>query len=71
MRKKEKGKENKTEIKTHKRGKFPFFGVILLLIGVIWLLQELEYLTADVPWVPLLLIVVAMGVIVNRYSRKS
>jgi len=50
--------------------KFPMLGVILLVIGVIWLLDGLNLLPwKNIPWVPVVLIIVAIGLIVNRYSK--
>ncbi len=50
--------------------KFPTFGVILLVIGVVWLLNELGVVIVKVPWIPLILIVVAIGIIVNAFQKK-
>ena len=50
--------------------KFPTFGVILLVIGVVWLLSELGIVIINVPWIPLLLIVVAIGIIFNAFQKK-
>ena len=47
---------------------FPTFAVILLVIGIIWLLNELNVIAVDVPWWPVILIIVALGAIVNRYK---
>ncbi len=49
--------------------KFPAFAVILLVLALIWLLQELEYITTNVPWLPVIIIIVAIGMIINRYAR--
>lgn len=40
--------------------------IILLVIGIIWLLNDLRILTISIPWVPLVLIIIAIGLIVNR-----
>jgi len=52
------------------RGRFPYFSVILLLIGVFWLLNDLNILIINVPWIPIILIILAVGMIINRYSGK-
>lgn len=49
-----------------KRTKFPILAVILLIIGLVWLVNDMGYLTVDLPWIPVILIVVAIGMIVNR-----
>ena len=53
-----------------KNKKFPTLALILLSIGVIWLLQELNILRIDIPWIPIVLIIIAIGLIVNRYFGK-
>ncbi len=49
---------------------FPTFAVILLVVAVIWLFSELGYIAIDVPWIPIILGIVAIGMIANRYSKK-
>lgn len=51
-------------------GKFPTLAIILLIIGVVWLLNELKILTVNVPWWPLILIVIAIGMMYNRFKSK-
>lgn len=59
----------KSETKCCGKG-FPTFAVILLVLAVLWLLGSLEVINVDVPWLPIVLIVVALGMIVNRFARK-
>ena len=47
--------------------KFPVLAVILLLFALTWLFSDLGYLTIDIPWFPVILLVVAIGWIINRY----
>lgn len=49
--------------------KFPTLAVILLVVGVIWLLSAVNIITIDLPWIPIILIIVAIGLIVNRYMN--
>ena len=56
-------------INRHRR-KFPTLAVILLVIGVIWLLTELNVITIPIPWIPIVLIIIALGLIINRYIRE-
>ena len=51
-----------------KKRRFPIFAVILLVVAVIWLLSSLGYLTMDVPWLPVILIIIAIGMIFNRFK---
>ncbi len=53
-----------------KRKKFPTFAVIVLVLALIWLLNELGVLIMEIPWFPLILIIVAVGWIVNHYSSR-
>jgi len=48
---------------------FPTFAVILLVVGIVWLLSELRYITIDIPWIPVVLIIVAIGMIFNKFAR--
>lgn len=48
------------------RKKFPVFAFILLIFAVAWLLDEIGYLTINLPWIPVILIVLAIGMIFNR-----
>jgi hypothetical protein len=48
--------------------RFPTVAVIVLIAALVWFFSELGYVAVDVPWIPLILIVVAVGWIVNRYS---
>lgn len=49
---------------------FPTFAVILLVVGIVWFLSELNVITVDVPWVPLVVIIIAVGMLFNRYRGK-
>ena len=51
-------------------GIFPTFAIIVLLIGIFWLLNELNVLKANVPWIPIVIIVVAIGWIVDHFVGK-
>lgn len=52
------------------KGKFPTVAVILLAVGILWLLNDMQVLTINIPWWPVILIIIAVGWIVNFYSRK-
>ena len=49
--------------------KFPIFWAIILVVGIAWLLKEIGYLKINVPWLPVILIIFAIGGIVNRFSE--
>lgn len=46
---------------------FPTFAFLVLVAGVMWLLTELKVITIDIPWLPIVVIVLALGWIVNHY----
>lgn len=54
-----------------KNEKFPTFAVVLLVIGIVWLLNELKVFSIDIPWVPIVLIIIAVGMIINNCRRKN
>ena len=49
--------------------KFPMLAVILLVVAVVWGLSSLGYLAIDIPWIPVILCIVSIGMIYNRLSR--
>lgn len=50
-----------------KNKRFPTLAVILLVFAVTWLFSDLGYFAIDIPWIPTILIVVAIGMIWNRF----
>ena len=53
---------------TPQRG-FPTFAVVVLVIGIIWLLNDLNIFSVDIPWFPAVLIIIALGWIFTHYKR--
>jgi hypothetical protein len=49
--------------------RFPVLAVILLLFALVWIFNDLGYIGINIPWIPVILAVVAIGIIVNRYSE--
>jgi|TARA_B100001971_G_C18127842_1_gene503074 hypothetical protein len=49
---------------------FPTFPVIILALGVWWLLSDLGIITVDVPWIPIILITIAIGWIVDSVRKR-
>lgn len=49
------------------KNKFPALAVILLLFALAWLLSDLGYLAIDIPWIPVVLGIIAIGMIFNRF----
>lgn len=50
--------------------RFPTFALIVLVFAVVWLLKDLGMINIGVPWIPAILIIVAIGMIINRLSRN-
>ena len=49
--------------------KFPVLAVILLVVAIAWASTELGVLTINIPWIPVILAIIAIGMIINRYSE--
>jgi len=52
-----------------KKPKFPVLAVLLLVLGLVWLLNELQVISLNLPWIPVVLIVIAIGMIWNRFRE--
>ena len=52
--------------KTEYRRSFPTLGFIVLVFASLWLLREINVVDIRVPWLPIVLIVIAIGIIFNR-----
>lgn len=50
---------------TYKK-KFPTFAFIILVFASLWLLREMDVIDFYVPWLPVILIIIAVGIIFNR-----
>lgn len=50
--------------------RFPTFAVVLLVLGLLWLLSSLHLLNIDVPWIPLIIVIIAIGMIINHYKER-
>ncbi|MFW5846578.1 MAG: hypothetical protein ACOCUU_00320 [Nanoarchaeota archaeon] len=46
--------------------KFPALATLLLIFGVAWLASEIYNIAIDLPWLPTILIVIAIAMIYNR-----
>lgn len=53
------------------KGKFPTLAVILLAIGLIWFLNDTGVIAVNIPWIPAILIIIAIGMIINRYNSDN
>lgn len=49
--------------------KFPVLGFIILIFASLWLLREIKVVDIRLPWLPVVLIIIAIGMIFNRLLR--
>jgi hypothetical protein len=49
--------------------RFPVLWTLLLIFGIVWLINEIGFANVDLPWLPVILIVIAIGMIANRYRK--
>ena len=49
------------------KNKFPVLGILLLILGILWLLTELNVFTLRISWWPIIIIVVAVGMVYNKF----
>jgi len=54
-------------ISDKKKPKFPTLAVILLIFAGTWLMSDLGYWKINIPWIPTILVIVALSWIINRY----
>ena len=50
---------------------FPALAIVLLILGFVWLLSELKVLVIDIPWWPVILVVLALVWIIKFYAMKN
>lgn len=51
------------------KNRFPTLAIILLVVGIVWLLSSMNLIAVNIPWIPLILIIIAIGMIFNKFSR--
>lgn len=52
--------------RTTYRREFPIVGFIILIFASLWLLREINVVDIQLPWIPVILIIIAIGIIFNR-----
>ncbi|MAG78301.1 hypothetical protein CL616_02955 [archaeon] len=52
-------------------GKFLVFPLLVLIIGVLWFLNDLAVWTTNLPWWPMVLIVLSLAVIVKHHNMMK
>lgn len=56
--------------KSPKKETFPTIPIIILVTGILWLINELDILTIDIPWFPVVLIILGIAGVMEFYKRK-
>lgn len=51
--------------------KFPVFPIVVFLVAFFWLLNDLRILTVNIPWIPIVLLVLSVGWLVKWHYRNA
>lgn len=49
--------------------KFPVLAVILLIFAIVWFFNDIGFFDINLPWIPVILGVIAIGMIFNRFRN--
>lgn len=52
-------------------GRFPTLPLILIVVGVIWLLNDLGIIATDIPWFPVAIIIFGIGWLIDSRKKDS
>jgi len=55
----------------HGKKGFPTFWVIVLVLAGVWFLGELGVITFEFPWLAAIIVIVAIGALINHYVKKE
>jgi len=50
------------------KNKFPSLALVVLIFAIVWFLSELYNVYVNIPWLPLILIIISLGWIFNRFN---
>jgi hypothetical protein len=50
---------------------FPTFAVIVLILAILWILAGFNIIRVDIPWIPIIIAVIAVGWIINYYIKNT
>lgn len=50
---------------------FPTFAFAVFIIAILWILTDTGVVGFDVPWLPLIIAVIALGSIIEFYGNKK
>lgn len=50
-------------------GKGSIFGIIVLILAILWILDEIGVIAVDVPWLPIIIAIVAIKMMVMHAHK--
>ena len=50
--------------------RFPVLAIVLLIFAIIWILNDTGIFVINLPWIPIILAIIAIGMIYNRYNKN-
>jgi len=53
-----------------KKKTLPTISIIILVIGILWLINELEIFKINIPLLPVILIIIGVAGLIDFYKRK-
>ncbi|MFH0840534.1 MAG: hypothetical protein V1865_00905 [bacterium] len=52
-------------------GRFPTLALIIFVVGLVWLLNDLEVFSAEIPWLPIVLMALALGWLIDGLTHRN
>jgi len=52
-------------------GKMPVFAILILIIAILWFLADLEVISTNIPWLPLIVIILSIAMIAKHAHYKK
>jgi len=56
--------------KSKEKKVFPTFWVIVFILAAVWFLGEFLHVSFDFPWLPAIIIIIALGAVINHYGSN-
>jgi len=63
--------QNRFEHRECGRGHSLFWGIVLIVVGFVWLGNNLDWFDYDIPWVPVAMIGVGIFLIIKHWEREE
>ncbi|MEX0920180.1 MAG: hypothetical protein WDZ69_01190 [Candidatus Pacearchaeota archaeon] len=48
--------------------RFPVLAVIILIFAIVWFFEDMGYYSINLPWIPVIIGIIAIGMIFNRFN---